>query len=354
MLKITIIYKSGKVIHVAAPVGLILAGGYGKRLKPLTDTVPKPLIELKEGYCILDKQLNDFRFAGAREVVLLTGYMHDKIEKKYGEEWKGLRIRYSVEDRPLGTWGAIRKALSELEIKGPVVIMNGDIITDADLSSIISNGSHPVTILGVQMKSPYGTLDISGTTIVSFREKPVLPYYINGGIYYVKEAKELLTAGYDLRPPSSIENDVFPKLAKAGKLGVYLESDSDVLWKSLDSMKDLEEVRSIYQSRTDKPWGYELVVALTEKYLQKKLYIKEGYRTSMHYHEFKMETLYVVKGRVRVEFPDKEAIELNEGERHTIEPKTVHSIVALRNTLIDEASSPHPSDTIRVKDYYLR
>jgi Nucleoside-diphosphate-sugar pyrophosphorylase involved in lipopolysaccharide biosynthesis/translation initiation factor 2B, gamma/epsilon subunits (eIF-2Bgamma/eIF-2Bepsilon) len=339
---------------MVSPTGLILAGGYGKRLKPLTDTLPKPLIELKEGYCILDKQLNDLRFAGSNEVVLMTGYLHDKIEKKYGNEWKGLRIRYSVEDRPLGTWGAIKKAIQELDLKGPLAIMNGDIITDVDIASMFNNGSHAVTILGVQMRSPYGTLDISGTTIVSFREKPVLPYYINGGVYFVKEAKELLSAGADLSPPSSIENDVFPRLARAGKLGVYIEPDTDVLWKSLDSIKDLEEVRNIYQNRTDKPWGFELVVALTEKYLQKKLYIKEGYRTSMHYHEYKMETLYVVKGKVRVEFPDSKAIELNEGERHTIEPKTVHSIVALRNTYIDEASSPHPSDTIRVKDYYLR
>src|SRR5579884_2449380 len=306
---------------MVSPTGLILAGGYGKRLKPLTDTLPKPLIELKEGYCILDKQLNDLRFAGSNEVVLMTGYLHDKIEKKYGNEWKGLRIRYSVEDKPLGTWGAIKKAIQELALKGPLAIMNGDIIT---------------------------------TTIVSFREKPVLTYYINGGVYFVKEAEELLSAGADLSPPSSIENDVFPRLARAGKLGVYIEPDTDVLWKSLDSIKDLEEVRNIYQNRTDKPWGFELVVALTEKYLQKKLYIKEGYRTSMHYHEYKMETLYVVKGKVRVEFPDSKAIELNEGERHTIEPKTVHSIIALRNTYIDEASSPHPSDTIRVKDYYLR
>lgn len=335
-------------------IGLILAGGFGKRLKPLTDALPKPLIEIKEGYCILDKQLNDLRFAGVSEVVLLTGYLHEKIESKYGSEYKGLQIRYSVEDRPLGTWGAIKKAIEELNLKGSLVIMNGDIITDVDIASIFKNKVHPVTILGVQMRSPYGTLDISGNTVVSFKEKPILPYYINGGIYFCRDAEELMSAGADLTPPSSIENDVFPRLAKAGKLGVYLEADSDVLWRSLDSIKDLEEVRNIYQNRIDKPWGYELIVALTDKYLQKKLYIKEGYRTSMHYHQQKMETIYVVKGRVRIEFPDSNPAELNEGQRLTIEPKTVHSIVALRNTYIDEASSPHPDDTIRVKDYYVR
>jgi NDP-sugar pyrophosphorylase family protein len=339
---------------VAGPVGLILAGGFGKRLKPITDSIPKPLIELKEGYCILDKQLNDFRFAGVERTILLTGYLHQMIEQKYGDNWKGLSIEYSVEDTPLGTWGAIKKALQEHKVEGAIAVMNGDVITDVDIASIFANGSHPVTILGVQMRSPYGTLEISGTSIVSFREKPILPYYINGGVYYIKDSADLLAVGSQLEPPSSLEQDVFPRLARSGKLGVYIEPDPDVMWKSLDSVKDLEETRSLYQSRTDKPWGYELIVALTEKYLQKKLYLKEGHRTSMHYHQNKMETLYVVKGKVRVEFEKSEPVELSEGQRHTIEPHTVHSIVALRNTLIDEASSPHPEDTIRVKDYYVR
>jgi len=302
----------------------------------------------------MDKQLNDLRFAGVKRVVLLTGHLHELVKERYGSSWKGLEITHLQEERPVGTWGAIRKAIIELELTGPLAIMNGDIITDVDLASMFANGSHPVTILGVQMRSPYGTMEISGTSIISFREKPVLPYYINGGVYHVRDAKELLELSGDVQPPSNIENDVFPKLAKAGKLGVYVETDPDVIWKSLDSMKDLEETRNIYQNRTDKPWGYELVVALTNSYLQKKLYIKEGYRTSMHYHERKMETLYVVKGKVRVEYQDMPPIQLEVGQRQTIEPGTVHSIVALRNTLIDEASSPHPEDTIRVKDYYVR
>ncbi|MDG6933819.1 MAG: NTP transferase domain-containing protein [Nitrososphaerota archaeon] len=336
------------------PTGIILAGGYGKRLKPITDTTPKPLIEIKDGYCVMDKQLNDLRFAGVKRVVLLTGHLHELVKKKYGSSWKGLEISHSEEEKPLGTWGAIKKAILDLGLDGPLAIMNGDIITDVDLASMFSNGSHPVTILGVQMRSPYGTMEISGTSIVSFREKPILPYYINGGVYHVVDAHELLKLSGDVQAPSSIENDVFPKLAKSGKLGVYVETDPDVLWKSLDSVKDLEETRSLYSNRIDKPWGYELVVALTNSYLQKKLYIKEGYRTSMHYHEKKMETLYVVKGKVRLEYQDQPPLQLEEGQRQTIEPRTVHSIVALRNTLIDEASSPHPEDTIRVKDYYLR
>lgn len=332
----------------AIPEALVLAGGYGKRLKPLTDTVPKPLIEMKEGYCILDKQLDGLRHAGVRSALLLTGHLHEKIERRYGGSWHGMTIRYSVEDRPLGTWGAVKKALGD----GPVVIMNGDIVTDVDVGSLMANGTFPVTVLGVPMRSPYGVLETSGTAVVGFKEKPVLPYYINGGIYYAKDARELLAAGRDLRE-GSIEQDIFPRLAKAGKLGAYIETDPDVLWKSLDSAKDLEETRTMYESRTDKPWGHEVVVALTEKYLQKKLYIKEGHRTSLHYHREKMETLYVVKGKVRLDF-EKGSKELAEGERETIPPGLVHSIVALRNTQIDEASSPHPDDTVRVKDFYER
>ncbi|MDI6889302.1 MAG: sugar phosphate nucleotidyltransferase, partial [Methanocellales archaeon] len=78
-------------------IGIILCGGQGKRLRPMTSNIPKSLIELKEGYTILDKQMLDFASAGIDEVILLTGYLGEKIEERYSDEYKGMKIKYLVE-----------------------------------------------------------------------------------------------------------------------------------------------------------------------------------------------------------------------------------------------------------------
>ena len=83
-------------------VGMILCGGFGKRLRPVTETVPKPLVELKEDYTILDKQIFDFKSAGVNKVILLTGFLGEKIEERYGNEYMGVTIEYVKEEKPLG------------------------------------------------------------------------------------------------------------------------------------------------------------------------------------------------------------------------------------------------------------
>jgi len=81
-------------------VGGILCGGLGKRLRPLTDVVPKALIEIKEGYTVLDHQLNKLKSAGIDRVYLMVGHLHEKIRERYGGEWRGVKLEYLVEDRP--------------------------------------------------------------------------------------------------------------------------------------------------------------------------------------------------------------------------------------------------------------
>jgi len=77
-------------------IGMILCGGFGKRLRPLTETIPKPLIEIKDNYTILDKQLFDFKNAGVDKVLLLTGFLSEKIRERYGNEYRGVEIEYIV------------------------------------------------------------------------------------------------------------------------------------------------------------------------------------------------------------------------------------------------------------------
>ncbi len=335
--------------------GAILAGGYGKRLRPLTIYYPKALIKIKKDYTILEKQLNDFRFAGINEIYLLVGYLHEKIMNKFGKDWKGIRLEYFIEEKPAGTHYAIKNALEKSN--SDLVIMNGDIISDFNIKSFIEYSRRRkelITIAVTQMPSPYGIVTIEENKIVNFIEKPKLPHYINAGIYYIKkEALDYFNREYNY---NDVERTVFPIAAIDGQIACYKE---DVFWISIDSIKDVENVREMYRNREDKPWGWENIVVSNNKYLVKELFIKSKFRTSIHYHNRKDETLNVIRGSGNVEIYDEK---LNVIEKKTLQPRTtvrimpkvIHSIISEDNLLLEEYSTPHANDVVRVKDFYLR
>ena len=329
---------------------MILCGGMGKRLRPVTETVPKPLIEINDNYTILDKQLFDFKNAGVDEVYLLTGFLHEKIEERYGDEYHGVKIHYVIEDEPLGTLNAIRLGMEAISGDKQCIIRNGDIVSDVNIKAMIEYGvksSLPVIMFVTQMQSPYGIVEMNGDRLVSFREKPVLEdYYINGGIYFTKSKID-----FGEFKTGDIEKIYFPTIAKENKLGYFKENG--IYWVAVDTYKDLEAVKKEYKNKTDKPWGYEKILILTEKYSTKELYIKEGFRTSLHYHTEKDETMYILSGSGYIEFEDRKEFFLK-NDSIRIEPGVVHSIVATENTLLHEVSTPYLEDTVCIKDYYVR
>lgn len=330
-------------------IGLILCGGQGKRLRPLTNDIPKTLIEIKEGYTILDKQLLDLRNAGIDKVVLLTGYLSEKIEERYGSNWKGINIEYSVEDKPLGTLNAIRMGLANVD--DDVIIRNGDVVTDVNIKKMIekfNNSSYMANMLIAKMRSPYGIVDIGDDRIRKFREKPILDYYFNAGIYCFRRGITDLFKNFEI---GDIEKTVFPLLAESNQFGYF--KNEGRFWISVDTTKDLEEVQKEYANRTDKPWGYEKILINTEKYLTKELFLFEGYQTSFHYHEHKDETMIIIGGSGYIEFEErKENFTRNDSIR--IQPGVHHTIVATEDTVLHEVSTPHVNDTIRIKDFYER
>jgi mannose-6-phosphate isomerase-like protein (cupin superfamily) len=120
---------------------------------------------------------------------------------------------------------------------------------------------------------------------------------------------------------------------------------------SIDTTKDLEEIKKEYANRTDKPWGYEKVLISTENYLTTEIYIKEGYTTSYHYHKEKDESLFMLEGSCYVQFEHKkEAFERNDTIH--IPSGTLHRIVATENSLMHSISTPFVDDIVRVEDYY--
>ncbi len=331
-------------------VGMILCGGLGKRLRPVKETVPKPLIEIKDDYTILDKQLFDFKNAGVDEVYLLTGFLHEKIKERYGDEYNGVKIHYVIEDEPLGTLNAIRLGMEAINGDKQCIIRNGDIVSDVNIKAMIEYGvksSLPVIMFVTQMQSPYGIVEMNGDRLVSFKEKPILEdYYINGGIYFTKSKID-----FGEFKTGDIEKIYFPTIAKENNLGYFKENG--IYWIAVDTYKELEAVKKEYENKTDKPWGYEKILILTEMYSTKELYIKEGFRTSLHYHIEKDETMYILSGSGYIEFEDKKEY-FSKNDSIRIQPGVVHSIVATENTLLHEVSTPYLEDTVCIEDYYVR
>ena len=228
---------------------LILAGGRGERLRPLTDTMPKPMVPLC-GKPILWHQVQWLKKGGVTDIVFLAGRHWEVIRDFFGDgSVYGFRAHYSVEEAPLGRGGAIRKGIGLVpEREGSVVVTNGDTLTaesprgivDKFLESRDANPGHQATIMVVPFRSPYGLVDVNRRgDVKGFREKVELPYWINGGIYaFAREIEELLPRLGDH------EDSTFPALAAEGKLTVLR---SRAFWQSLDTSKDLREAEDRLQ-----------------------------------------------------------------------------------------------------------
>ncbi len=327
-------------------IGAILCGGYGKRLKPLTNDIPKPLLEIKKDYTILDKQILQFKYAGVKKVVLLCGHLHEKIKERFGNNWQGVEIEYLVEDKPRGTLYAINNLFENFEADN-YIIRNGDVVCDANIKEMISEHKNKMLMYITSLISPFGIAEISGNKIIGFKEKPVLDHYLNAGIYIISK---------DLKPvffkhnEGAVEELAFPKIVKSGLMNHYKE---DVFWQSVDSIKDLERVKKEYSNKQDKPWGYEKLIIHTDKYMTKELYLMKNEGTSHHKHPRKDETMHVFSGEVLIKFDNKE-VSLKKNDTIRIEPETPHTILAVENTILQEYSTPHIDDSVRIRDKYER
>jgi NDP-sugar pyrophosphorylase family protein len=219
---------------------LILAGGFGKRLAPLTNEVPKPLLPVA-GKPILVRQIEWLRGQGFSDFVLAVGYLRHKVFEALGDGRRlGVRIFYSVEEEPLGTAGAIKNAEPFLE-DDVFVATNGDVVTDLPVKSLLEAlADADAAVALVPLRSPYGIVEFDELgRVVSFREKPVLGgYFINAGVYAIR--RELLKV---LPSRGNIEETTFPQLAERRRLKAVVYSD--VFWRSIDTVKDLEEVEKI-------------------------------------------------------------------------------------------------------------
>jgi NDP-sugar pyrophosphorylase family protein len=217
---------------------LIISGGEGQRLRPLTDDRPKSMVPIA-GKPIVDRQLEWLRTGGVTNVVLLCGYKSEVLREHLGDgSGCGLSVQYSVEAEPLGRGGALKQGFGLVPASEELVVAcNSDILTDQAIGDLVAfhRDKHAVaTAMLSPLQSPYGIVDVTEDgRIESFREKPQLPYWVNAGIYvFSREFFALLPDKGDH------ETTTFPKLAAEEKLFGY---KSSAYWRPVDSIKDVAE-----------------------------------------------------------------------------------------------------------------
>ncbi len=195
---------------------LILAGGLGTRLRPLTDNTPKALLPIANRP-FLEHQIDHLKSHGVDRVVLSLGYLPDSIRDHFGD-----RCEYVVEPEPLGTGGAIRFAGGEFD--STFLVCNGDVLTDLDLTALIAfhrerRARATIALTPVDDPSRYGLVLTAGDgAVTAFLEKPAPgtvdpPADINAGTYVLEpDVLDLIEPGRQV----SIEHDVFPRLVGSG------------------------------------------------------------------------------------------------------------------------------------------
>jgi mannose-1-phosphate guanylyltransferase len=227
---------------------IVLAGGLGMRLRPLTDDRPKALIPLK-GRPISEYQIKWLvKEGGIDSITFACGYKWEKLKEHFGTNFEGIPVEYSVEEKPLGTGGGVKKALSSSsQNEDLLVVTNGDIITDLPLRRMIEAhrqaGEISASMLVVPYRSRFGVVKIDKLKVVrGFEEKPAFPdVWINGGVYVLNGRR----AQKYLPDRGDIERETFPNLVTRGELLSYPYYGE---WYFIDSLKDLKELEENIQT----------------------------------------------------------------------------------------------------------
>lgn len=226
---------------------LVLAGGEGTRLRPLTVDVPKPVLPLA-GRPFLSLMLDWLGRHGVDDVLLSCGFLSDAVERALGDDWQGIRLRYVHEDEPLGTAGPLRLAHEEGLLADRLYMLNGDVLTDFDLTA--QRGLHEqagalatIALAKVDDTASYGVVPTAADgQVQEFLEKqpgPAPTDRINAGCYLLeREVAERIEPGRAV----SMEREVFPGLCRNGLYGYLAEGywiDIGTPERYLEATRDL-------------------------------------------------------------------------------------------------------------------
>jgi choline kinase/predicted transcriptional regulator len=222
---------------------VIMAGGMGSRLRPITENLPKPMIELG-GRPILETIIKRFESQGFDKIVLCVNYRADMIIDHFGDGAKfGVSISYVHEDKRLGTAGAL-SLLAERTEK-PIIVTNGDVLTTMDYVRLLdfhdAHNAHATMCLNIfKYQLPYGAVEVDGYRIVRITEKPVQQFLVNAGVYVINpEALDLIPSDTFFDMPS-----LFDKVSAEFRAAFPLHE----YWLDIGQLPDLERAKNDFSS----------------------------------------------------------------------------------------------------------
>lgn len=176
------------VTHSCLPVSAILmAGGKGERLRPLTLTTPKPLLEVG-GMPIIDHNIHALARAGVKDIFVTVNYLAEKLEEHFAAPVANVQVKCVREPKPLGTIGSAK--LAPIPPQGVTVVMNSDLLTDVSLEEMYlthkaEGAAITVAAIPYNVSVPYAILTTRGTSVTALEEKPSYAFYANAGIYMI-------------------------------------------------------------------------------------------------------------------------------------------------------------------------
>ncbi len=220
---------------------VIMAGGRGVRLRPLTENVPKPMLTVA-GRPILERLVLHLVGSGIREIYLSINYLGDQIEAHFGDGARfGCRIQYLREDRPLGTGGPLSLVPPQAHA---VLVLNGDLVAQPNIGAVLdfharSARDATICLRPYAVEIPFGVADVQGEQLVALREKPTDQLLINAGIYVFSPAALALVPRDTEYPITELLQAC---LKRAGGVGAHvLEGD----WLDVGRHEELAKARGI-------------------------------------------------------------------------------------------------------------
>ena len=223
---------------------VVMAGGYGARLRPLTNETPKPMLPLGDKP-VVEHTIDGLRKCGIQQVYMATHYKAEAFSNYFGDGRAfGVEINYIHEEKPLGTAGVLA-AIPQGE--DPLLVINGDIVTDVSYEAMLqfhqdSGAEMTVGVRQYEFSVPYGVMEMEGTNILGVKEKPNHRFFVNAGIYLLeRSAAQHVPSGNNFDMPQLIERLISLEKRVIGfPISEY--------WLDIGRMSDYEKARSDAQA----------------------------------------------------------------------------------------------------------
>ena len=236
---VEIIHKKKQISHqIRENIIFIMAGGFGVRLKSLTDNCPKPMLKIGKKP-LLEITIDNFKRFGFKNFYISTHYLPDVIEDHFGNGEKfGINIEYVNEKKPLGTAGALGLLPKDLTDQ-PIIVINGDILTNTNFDRMLDfhiKNSSEITIgtRNYQYQIPYGVVETKGIDVIKISEKPIYDFGVNSGIYIINSE---IIKNQKINLKKDMPELIHKEIIDDKKVLIYSICD---YWRDIGKITDLE------------------------------------------------------------------------------------------------------------------